>query len=224
VTRSRVHVCAMPSNQSFPLVNVEDPRGRASSFSRHLLAMFGGATDGEQLAKRSATASTVAGLVVSVFSGPSLQAVPQLALCVQAGAGCWVYIDGAAYGVNVLHLGTVSGVTGYSWILLVTSLLSYVMINGVSWSQLVSDDDPPARTRSRVFLIIAITIQLVGLAMGGLIMGQVYLSNKDGDAHTYPWGGVSVFLSTLLIACACWGQRLASLPPRDDSSSAYILG
>lgn len=135
----------------------------------------------------------------------------------QVGAGVWIYVDGAAMGSSSTITQSVSG---YSWILIVCNILAYLMINGMAWSQLI-DEDSSTTTRARLFLIFAVVIQLVVLCMGGFVLGTVYLS-KEHSGMVDAWGGVSIFVSNLLIALACWGQRLATLPPKDDSSMGLL--
>ncbi|CAE7922930.1 unnamed protein product, partial [Symbiodinium sp. KB8] len=146
-----------------------------------------------------------------------LQAVPAPRAVAQVGAAIWIYVDGAAMGATS---SITQSVTGYSWILIVCSILAYLMINAMAWSQLI-DEDSGTTTRARLFLIVAVVIQLVVLCMGGFVLGTVYLS-KEHSGMVDAWGGVSIFVSNLLIALACWGQRLATLPPKDDSSIGLL--
>ena len=157
--------------------------------------MFGGDEDEERI-KRGSTASTVAGLVT--------------------GGACWAYIDGAATGAPSDNV--TAGVSGYSWLLPLLALLAYLLINGMSWTQLV-DEESGTRARARLFLLLAVFIQLAALAVSGLIMGTQYLDKESG---VNKWSGISIFASVFLITLAAWGQRLATLPPKDETMT--LLG
>lgn len=144
--------------------------------------------------------------------------VPSGVMCtMQAGAGCWVYIDGAATGADS---AITTSVSGYSWILIVVSLLAYLMINGMSWGDLVQEDEPSTSSRAKLFLLLAVIMQIGMITAGALVMGTVYLNKANAGVDT--WGGISIFAGNLAIGMACWLQRLSTLPSRGES--AGLLG
>lgn len=74
------------------------------------------------------------------------------------------------------------------------------------WSDL-SDTETNAAPRARAFLIFAMM-----LAMGGLAWSLFIMVDKFLDANVgYEWGGISVFLSNLLIFLATWLMRVGTL-------------
>jgi len=93
-------------------------------------------------------------------------------------------------------------------------LLAHLLLNGMSFSELVSDtdDSPGVATRARLLLILIVVIQCVVLAIACFVMATVYLEKIDGAEQ---WAGISLFVSQLLMAVAAWVQRLATLPPRE---------
>ena len=124
----------------------------------------------------------------------------------------WVYIDGAAVGSGS---SITTSVSGYSWILLIISLLAYVMINGMSWIDLV-DEERGVSGRARLFLVFSVILQASALMTAAIVMGTVYLDDKN-RGKVDEWSDVSLFLGNLLVAFACWMQRLNTLPPRDEA-------
>jgi ABC-type enterochelin transport system permease subunit len=114
---------------------------------------------------------------------------------------------------------TTSAVVGYSWLFPVLMTVAHVMVNGLRFSDLVksAEDEPGVAAKTRVFLIIAIVLQIVVLAVCGYVMGQEYLSVKSAeDAPKFTWGGVSLFTSQVVMFVAAWMQRLFSLPPSES--------
>jgi len=137
---------------------------------------------------------------------------PRFRKAPQAGAGAWVYIDGAAVGSGS---AITTSVSGYSWILIIISLLSYVMINGMSWTDLV-DEERSVSGRARLFLIFSVLLQAGALTTAAIVMGTVYLDEKN-QGKVQEWSGISLFLGNMLVAFGCWFQRLNTLPPRDEA-------
>lgn len=82
----------------------------------------------------------------------------------------------------------------------------------MKWSELVNEDDRAAQNRARLFLIFSVLLQLIALAVSGYIMGIVFLNHADA----YHWGGISLFVSQMLMFLGCWLQRLTTLPDKDS--------
>lgn len=89
--------------------------------------------------------------------------------------------------------------------------LAHVMINGMSFSELIQDEDRPGvATRSRLFLMLAVGLQIAMIFASAMIMGQTYFTDNKDTANR--WSGISLLLSQIIMFVACWAQRLPTLP------------
>jgi membrane-anchored protein YejM (alkaline phosphatase superfamily) len=102
-------------------------------------------------------------------------------------------------------------VVGYSWIFPIIMGLAHLMINGMNFTELMTDEDRPGvATRARLFLMLAVVMQIAMVFASAMIMGQVYLTDNKDTANR--WSGISLLLSQIIMFVACWTQRLPTLP------------
>lgn len=111
-----------------------------------------------------------------------------------------------------MDCGPTSGTVGYAWLPLAGATVSFLMINGMKWSELRDDDDQPrVAAMARIFLIFALLIGIVSFAGSAIIMSDKFLRADTG----YKWAGISCLIGTLLVLGSGFGMRLGTLPPAD---------
>ena len=147
--------------------------------------------------------------------------------------GWWILIDGYAYGA---YTGSpaAAATQGYGWLPPFGATITFVMMNGMRWSELREDitGDTSAAAKAKLFLILSLFIAC-GSVVGAAVLMVSYMctgmrlcmadslawlsqSNKFTSAAAgdiTPWTGISCLVSTLVIILASWIMRLGTLPP-----------
>jgi len=147
--------------------------------------------------------------------------------------GWWILIDGYAYGAST-GSPAAAATQGYGWLPPFGATITFVMMNGMRWSELREDvtGDTTAAAKAKLFLILSLFIacgSVVGAAV--LMVSQcawafdcawrtaltwLSQSNKFTAAEDItPWTGISCLVSTLVIILASWIMRIGTLPPSE---------
>lgn len=97
------------------------------------------------------------------------------------GAGWWVFIDGYASCMSAdTSCDAARATRGYAWLPLLGATLSFIMVNGMRWSELRDDvADASTTAKARIFLIFALLIDIAVLAGSGFIVSDRFLQVRE---------------------------------------------